>query len=237
MTAAERFERLPTAAKLLLILTAVLLPIGIALAWVGEKGIGQANARLKGAMKTSARRRQSYREPDCTQCAGAEDCSQWRACRRQAAAPAIVLRRSLAIAPAVAQSFELESADGKPNCAVGEYRRHRDDAARRAGRHPRAHRPDGAFGRGPRGRHRGHGDRRAEARGAARRARSNAGESARSSCVDGERELPLIGSAPANGSDLRLIEWPFSNGNLVARVGVAQERITVTDRCCCCSRC
>ena len=31
MTLAERFARLPTAAKLLLILTAVLLPIGLAL--------------------------------------------------------------------------------------------------------------------------------------------------------------------------------------------------------------
>ena len=46
MTAAERFGRLPTAAKLLLILTAVLLPIGIALVWLGETGIRQANADL-----------------------------------------------------------------------------------------------------------------------------------------------------------------------------------------------
>ena len=46
MTAAERFGRLPTAAKLLLILTAVLLPIGIALTWLGESGIRQANSAL-----------------------------------------------------------------------------------------------------------------------------------------------------------------------------------------------
>ena len=39
MTAAERLARLPTGAKLLLILTAVLLPIGIALVWFGESGI------------------------------------------------------------------------------------------------------------------------------------------------------------------------------------------------------
>ena len=36
MTAAQRFARLPTAAKLLLILTAVLLPIGIVLVWLGD---------------------------------------------------------------------------------------------------------------------------------------------------------------------------------------------------------
>ena len=39
MSLAARFGRLPTAAKLLLILTAVLLPIGIALMWLGESGV------------------------------------------------------------------------------------------------------------------------------------------------------------------------------------------------------
>ena len=42
------WPRLPTAAKLLLILTAVLLPIGIALAWLGKTGIRQADAALEG---------------------------------------------------------------------------------------------------------------------------------------------------------------------------------------------
>ena len=46
MTAAERFGRLPTAAKLLLILTAVLLPIGVALVWLGASGLRQANSAL-----------------------------------------------------------------------------------------------------------------------------------------------------------------------------------------------
>jgi len=43
VTAGERFSRLPTAGKLLLILTAVMLPIGIALIWLGESGIRQGN--------------------------------------------------------------------------------------------------------------------------------------------------------------------------------------------------
>ena len=55
MSAAERFERLPTAAKLLLILTAVLLPIGVALAWIGESGIGEANRALAGRNDDQAR--------------------------------------------------------------------------------------------------------------------------------------------------------------------------------------
>ena len=36
MRPSERFARLPTGAKLLLILTAVLLPIGLVLVWLGE---------------------------------------------------------------------------------------------------------------------------------------------------------------------------------------------------------
>src|SRR3954453_11851050 len=55
MTAAERFARLPTAAKLLLMLTAVLLPIGIALAWIGESGIRQADAALEGRNQDQSR--------------------------------------------------------------------------------------------------------------------------------------------------------------------------------------
>ena len=55
MTAAERFARLPTAAKLLLILTAVLLPIGAALAWLGNNGIRQANVALEGRNQDQSR--------------------------------------------------------------------------------------------------------------------------------------------------------------------------------------
>src|SRR5437868_8591074 len=55
MTMAERFARLSTAAKLLLILTAVLLPIGLALAWMGETGIRQANEALKGRAEDQSR--------------------------------------------------------------------------------------------------------------------------------------------------------------------------------------
>jgi len=55
MTLAHRFARLPTTAKFLLILTAVLLPIGIALTWLGEIGIRQANVALEGRTEDQAR--------------------------------------------------------------------------------------------------------------------------------------------------------------------------------------
>src|SRR5437764_497627 len=61
MSLADRFARLSTAAKLLLILTAAILPIGIALTWIGESGIQQANTALKGRADDQARA--ATREP------------------------------------------------------------------------------------------------------------------------------------------------------------------------------
>src|SRR5881397_589207 len=120
MSAAERFARLPTAAKLLLILTALLLPIGIALAWLGEQGIGQANRALVGRNEDQARSAVQSIESLIARNAlalriaanGALADGPDGACDRA--------RRSLAIAPAVAQSFEFESPDGHPKCAIGD---------------------------------------------------------------------------------------------------------------------
>src|SRR5919112_17386 len=52
---AQRFAALPTAAKLLLILTAALLPIGIGLVWVAESGIRDANLSSQEITRDQAR--------------------------------------------------------------------------------------------------------------------------------------------------------------------------------------
>src|ERR671919_276983 len=119
MTLAKRFARLPTAAKLLLILTAAILPIGLGLTWLGETGIRQANAALKGREHDQARAAVSSIESLIARNAlalrvaanGALIDRSEQACERE--------RQALAIAPAIAQSFELESADGKPLCSTG----------------------------------------------------------------------------------------------------------------------
>ena len=53
--AARRFAALPTAAKFLLILTAALLPIGVALVWAASQGIRDANNVLRAQAEEQAR--------------------------------------------------------------------------------------------------------------------------------------------------------------------------------------
>ena len=120
MSFADRFARLPTAAKLLLILTAVLLPIGIALAWVGNEGIRKANGATEGRAQDQSRAAATAIESLIARNAlalrvasnGALSVGPGGACERA--------RRSLSIVPAVAQSFELETGEGKPICSAGE---------------------------------------------------------------------------------------------------------------------
>ena len=120
MTAAERFARLPTAAKLLLILTAVLLPIGVALTWLGESGIRQANGALMQRSEDQSRIAAGGVESVIGRNAlalriaanGALAGDGARACDRA--------RSALAIAPAVFQNFELENSGGRPLCSSGQ---------------------------------------------------------------------------------------------------------------------
>src|SRR5689334_502498 len=106
MSLAERFARLPTAAKLLMILTIALLPIGIALTWLGESSIRQANEALEGRSQDQARNAARAVESLIARNAlalrvaanGQIDGGGQNSCNQ--------VRQSLAIAPGVAQAFE-----------------------------------------------------------------------------------------------------------------------------------
>jgi two-component system, sensor histidine kinase PdtaS len=116
--AARWFAALPTAVKLLLILSAALLPIGVGLVWVAGQGIGDANALLRS--RTEEQSRLAVR--------GIESLVARNALALRIAANGHVAdkdscqlaQRSLSITPAVAQRFELEWPDGKPVCEVGD---------------------------------------------------------------------------------------------------------------------
>lgn len=230
MTAADRFSRLPTAAKLLLILTAVLLPFGVALAWLGQSGITQANAALDARTRDQGRIATRTIESLVARNAlalrlaanGALAEGTADACRRA--------QRTLAIAPAVAQSFELESPEGQVLCAAGTIGDVTSlpvvgPGAIRLSILPDAHAVairDGVIGG------------MATALVSDEELRSAVAESGGDifSLVlrDEEHELRILAPMQAGGQNVAISEWPIGNGPLSARVGVLEHRITTTDR-------
>ena len=230
MSAGERFGRLPTAAKLLLILTAVLLPIGIALAWIGESGIRQANHALEGRNEDQARGAVQSIESLIARNALALRIAANGALADGPSGACDRVRRSLAIAPAVAQSFELDGMNGKPICAVGDVGYNGTMPFTAPGAVATRIAPDAnavAVRVGVIGGMATAALKRDELSSAVSGSTANVGSLV---LLDGERELPLLGSRSPSASQLRVIDIPFTNGNLVARVGIAEQRLTILDR-------
>jgi len=229
MSLAGRFERLPTGAKLLLILTAVLLPIGVGLAWIGETGIRQANAALEGRTQDQARLAGRSIESLIARNAlalriaangrfgdnGADSCDS--------------VRKSLAIAPAVAQNFELETPDGKAVCSTGEVPDSSGLPLVAPGVISIRVAPD---------------SRSIEIRvgvigGMAttvvplndlRSVASVPGGAIRSITLhDDQRQVTIFGDSEAL-QDARIIEWPIGDGNMYVRVATPHQRIRTIDR-------
>ena len=115
---AERFARLSTPAKLLLILTAALLPIGFGLGWVAYEGLHEANDALEAQStdkaRTAARAIESLVARNALALRIASNS------RMEGPDPCERVRRSLSIAPAVVQQFRLETQDGNELCSVGD---------------------------------------------------------------------------------------------------------------------
>jgi two-component sensor histidine kinase len=230
--AARRFAALPTAAKLLLILSAALLPIGIALVWVAENGIRDAGRASREITEDQERAAVRAIESLIARNAlalriaanGARAAGSAGACDRA--------QRALAVAPAVAQRFELSDSDGRPLCAVGPAAASGDVALVAPGdiRLRVAPGEDALVLRA------GVVGGMATALLPADEMRHAALEriSGIESLVirDGERELRLI-EAALGGGDLRaysFTEWPLGNGQLVARVAARVPQITTIDR-------
>lgn len=224
----ESLERLPTAAKLLLILTAVLLPIGLALTWFAASGIQQANGALRGRVqdreRIAARNIESLlaRNALALRIAanGALAAGPDGACDRA--------RRSLAIAPAVSQRFELEAPDGTPLCA--------GDDIGDTGRLPVVAPGDIRLSISA------HGDGIAVRTGVIggmatavvpvaelRTAALETGEIGTLALTDSGRELRVVGDPPVGHVSMAITQWPIAPG-LTARVAAPIGRITTADQ-------
>lgn len=119
--AARRFASLPTAAKLLLILTAALLPIGSALTWLGESGIREANDALRGRSEDQAKATASAIESLIARNALALRVAAAGAIHNSGSDPCASAVQSLATAPAISSRFSLRDADGKLLCTAGGF--------------------------------------------------------------------------------------------------------------------
>ncbi|HET7316555.1 MAG TPA: sensor histidine kinase [Sphingomicrobium sp.] len=117
-TAAESFGKLSTPAKLLLILTALLLPIGFGLVWVAYDGIREANEALKTQSDEQARA--AARSIESLIARNALALRIAANGRLDLPDPCRRIQRSLTIAPAVAQRFRLDSDEGENICGVGD---------------------------------------------------------------------------------------------------------------------
>lgn len=113
------FASLPTAAKLLLILTACLLPIGIGLVFVAAGEIRQADRALRGRTEDQALVAARAIDSLIARNALALRVGANAALAQGPGGSCERARASLAIAPAVARDFELEALDGTPLCRIG----------------------------------------------------------------------------------------------------------------------
>jgi two-component sensor histidine kinase len=230
MSPAERFAGLPTAAKLFLILTAAILPIGIALMWIGEQGIRQANNALEDLAADQARATTRVIESLIARNALALRIAAKCAIASRGGTPCDRSRRSLSIAPAVTQAFELARSDGSPICAVGEV----GDSDHLPAVAPGAIDLRIASGSNALIVRVGvvNGMATALIPGAElRSAAAGSGDSVQALVMlDGERELRILGPPPGPNIDMAMSEWPIGNGEMRVRVGAPVPRITVADR-------
>lgn len=230
MTIAERFARLPTAAKLFLILTAVLLPIGIALGWIGESGIRQADEALKGRSQDQSRTAARAIESLIARNALALRIAAAGALQARGADPCADAANALATAPAISRSFSLRSVTGDVICTYGGFVPRNVELLVAPG--------DIRVWIDQNGQEV---DLRVGVSGGMATATVPREELLSAALVPGgdirslvlrddSRELPLIAPPTAEDARLSVTEWPISNGSLRAQVGMPRQKVTTVDR-------
>ena len=117
------YDRLPTGAKLLLLLSLVLLPIGGALGWSSTTAIHAADEQLRDNANQDARQINGAIGALIARNALALRIAANGAIHNGSASAndCVEATRTLAIAPAVAHRFELENSVGQPLCATDNF--------------------------------------------------------------------------------------------------------------------
>lgn len=232
MSASERFARLPTAAKLLLILTAALLPLGLALAWTARTSVDDANSANRDAAEQQGRAAARAIESLIARNALALRVAANGAFQDRRADPCKATAQSLALTPAIANRFVIRQPDGTPLCTHGDIVPTRSDMLVAPGDirlwvtgiHRRIDYRVGVIG----------GIATGELN--AQELRSEIGESAADllsiSISDGTNGFTVIDNDPGHGADrLELVRtYPIGTGQLSVRTATKVRRATVFDQ-------
>jgi two-component sensor histidine kinase len=123
----SQFDRWPTGAKLLLILSAALLPLGLALAWAASDSLGEANRANRAAAEEQGRAVARAIESLIARNALALSVAANGALRDHAGDPCAATSQTLALTPAISNRFTFRRADGKLICVGGDFEPRRED--------------------------------------------------------------------------------------------------------------
>ena len=123
----SRFDRWPTGTKLLLLLSAALLPLGLALAWAAQDGVSDANRAHRAAAAVQSRAVSRAIESLIARNALALSVAANSAFHNRAADPCAAVAQSLAVTPAIANRFTIRRTDGSVICTHGDFEPRRND--------------------------------------------------------------------------------------------------------------
>jgi two-component sensor histidine kinase len=121
MIARSAFDRLGTAAKLLLVLSLIMLPIGGLLVWSALRNLDSAGESIAAAAQQRARLSARNLESVITRNALALRVAASGALRTPGTDACAEAAHTLALAPGIARQFQIEDASGTPLCAVGDF--------------------------------------------------------------------------------------------------------------------
>ena len=123
----SRFDRLPTGTKLLLILSAALMPLGLALAWAASDSLNDANRANGAAAEEQGRAVSRAIESLIARNALALSVAANGAFRDRAGDPCAATAQSLRVTPAISSRFTIRDPDARILCATGGFEPRRDN--------------------------------------------------------------------------------------------------------------
>ena len=230
--AARWFSALPTPVKLLLILSAALLPIGAGLVWVANQGIQDANRLLRSQSEEEARLAARDIESLVARNALALRIAATGALRDRPADPCAETANALATAPAISRHFALRDPDGELICESGGFEPLQRLPLVAPGDIRVWANPSGDALVVRVGVPGGMATGTLSLEELRRTALLHGGNLASLVIRDGERMLPIINPVDGPGPELTrsIAHWPIANGDLVVRTGTPLTVITTGER-------